>query len=187
MPRSPALSTAPPVAATALLPLRLVDPAAVEALLDTAFGPDRHGRTAYRLRNGVDWLPAQSFAVVQDDRLVGSVQCWPVALFGDDGTVTPLTLLGPVAVDPAHQAGGLGKRLTRAAIHAIVDGHAPPPVLIGDPGYYGRFGFVAEPTQGWDLPGPFERHRLLVLPLSTKALPARGMIGPAFASPPDLP
>ncbi|WP_076072850.1 GNAT family N-acetyltransferase [Sphingomonas montana] len=180
----------PPAPGPAILPLALVDRAAVEALLDVAFGPDRHKRTAYRLRAGVDWIAALSFAAVRDGGLLGSVQCWPVALYstGDtpdgttDATVTPLTLLGPVAVDPAHQAGGLGKRLTRAAIHAVIEAHAPPPMLIGDPGYYGRFGFTALPTAGWDLPGPFERHRLLVLPLPDMPLPATGMIGPDVGS-----
>ncbi len=37
-----------------------------------------------------------------------------------------------------------------------------PQVLIGDPEYYGRFfGFAADQTGRWDLPGPFERRRLL--------------------------
>ena len=37
-------------------------------------------------------------------------------------------------------------------------------MLIGDPEYYGRFfGFTAERTGGWRLPGPFEPRRLLAL------------------------
>lgn len=156
----------------------MVAPAAIESLLDAAFGTDRHGRTAYRLRSGVDWLPALSFGAMADDALVGSVQCWPVRLTGPAGDRTPLTLLGPVAVDPARQQGGIGQRLTRAAIAAIRSRAAPPPMLIGDPGYYGRFGFIAAPTAGWNLPGPFERHRLLVLPMPGVALPAIGSIGP---------
>ena len=38
---------------THLAPLDQADPAAVERLLDAAFGTDRHRRTAYRLREGV--------------------------------------------------------------------------------------------------------------------------------------
>ena len=165
-----------------IVPLARFDVAAIETLLDAAFGPDRHTRTAYRLRHGVDWIPTLSFAAADGAMLLGSVQCWPVQLTAADGTATPLTLLGPVAVDPARQQGGIGKRLTRAAIHAAIAHHAPPLMLIGDPGYYGRFGFTAAPTAGWDLPGPFERHRLLVLPVVATPLPDRGMIGPAFAS-----
>ncbi len=34
--------------------------------------------------------------------------------------------------------------------------------MIGDPEYYGRFfGFTADATANWELPGPVERRRLL--------------------------
>lgn len=161
-----------------LAPLSRIAPAAVEMLLDTAFGAERRGRTAYRVRAGLDWLPDLSFAAVEKDVLLGSVQCWPVALRMADGGAHPLTLLGPVAVDPAWQGAGLGKRLTRAAIAAAEANRAPPLVLIGDPDYYTRFGFDAGPTAGWSLPGPFEARRLLALVRPGEALPREGMLGP---------
>lgn len=145
------------------LPISAVDPAAVEALLDRAFGRDRHGRTAYRLRAGVREVPELSFAAVENGTLVGTIQCWPVDLTGDDGRVWPLVMVGPVAVEPARQRGGLGKELVHQALDAAVeldmDGAM---MLIGDPEYYGRFwGFSDEATGDWRLPGPVERHRLL--------------------------
>ncbi|HEX8445530.1 MAG TPA: N-acetyltransferase [Sphingomonas sp.] len=168
---------------TNILPLTLVAPSAIERLLDAAFGVDRHARTAYRLRAGVDWIADLSFAALAGDVLVGSVQCWPIALTTPGGETVPLTLLGPVAVDPARQHAGIGQRLTRAAIAAIRAHAAPPPLLIGDPEYYGRFGFVAAPTAGWDLPGPFEPHRLLLLPTPGRVLPTAGMVGPRVTMP----
>jgi len=52
-------------------------------------------------------------------------------------------------------------------------------VMIGDPEYYGRFwGFSAEPTQEWQLPGPYEKHRLLVRCDNPAVLPVTGMLGP---------
>ncbi|MFN9578520.1 MAG: GNAT family N-acetyltransferase, partial [Novosphingobium sp.] len=47
-----------------LIPLDNVDPALVEARLDRAFEPERRQRTAYRLREGLDWLPGLSFAAI---------------------------------------------------------------------------------------------------------------------------
>ena len=47
-----------------LIPLEAVDPAMVEELLDVVFGPERHSRTAYAIREGTDWLPALSFAAL---------------------------------------------------------------------------------------------------------------------------
>jgi predicted N-acetyltransferase YhbS len=53
-----------------------------------------------------------------------------------------------------------------------------PLVLIGDPEYYGRhFGFIADATANWELPGPFERRRLLAR-THGRDLPYRGMLGP---------
>jgi predicted N-acetyltransferase YhbS len=79
---------------------------------------------------------------------------------GGDGTRCPLVLVGPVAVAPERQQAGVGRRLMQAALDAAGDDTAL--MLIGDPEYYGRFfGFSAEHTGGWRLPGPVERRRLL--------------------------
>ncbi|WP_414714565.1 GNAT family N-acetyltransferase, partial [Sphingopyxis sp.] len=77
-----------------------IEPQAVEDLLDAAFGSDRFGRTAYRIRAGVDAVPALSFAAVEDGMLIGTIQCWPVAHRGAEGHATPLVMVGPVAVRP---------------------------------------------------------------------------------------
>ncbi len=53
-------------------------------------------------------------------------------------------------------------------------------MMIGDPEYYGRFfGFTADATGEWDLPGPFEKRRLLARAVNGHSLPTgTGMIGP---------
>ena len=156
-----------------IAPLSDADPNAVEALLDAAFGLDRHRRTAYRIREGMEAIPALSFAAFDEGTLVGTLQSWPVSV-GE----TPLTLVGPVAVTPDVQRGGIGRALMTALIDTAPDA---PMVMIGDPEYYGRFfGFSADATGSWDAPGPVERHRLLAR--NTDGLPATGRLGPrAFA------
>ena len=149
-----------------IIPLSDIPPAAVEALLDRAFGIDRHGRTAYRLRTGTQALPGLSLAAVDDGgMLLGTIQCWPVQLAGDEGVVTPMILVGPVAVEPAIQRGGIGQRLMTQMLAAADASELPGSdalMLVGDPEFYGRFfGFTAETTGGWSLPGPFEPRRLL--------------------------
>ena len=163
-----------------LIPLDNVDPALVEELLDRAFEPERRQRTAYKVRGDADWLPALSFAALdEDDRLAGTIQCWPVALDTPEGRAVPMIMVGPVAVLPEHQGAGFGKALVSAAI-ASLDPRAPlPQVMIGDPEYYGRFwGFSAEHTGGWTLPGPWEPHRLLVRCDNPAVLPREGKLGP---------
>jgi len=67
-----------------LSPLPEAELHAVELLLDAAFGADRRGRTAYKLREGMAPIPELSLAAFEDDRLVGALQCWPIALHGAD-------------------------------------------------------------------------------------------------------
>ena len=163
-----------------IIPLDNVDPVLIEQLLDCAFEPERRQRTAYKVREGMDWLPALSFAALDgDEMLVGSIQCWPVALSDEHGRAHPMIMVGPVAVMPEHQGEGYGKALVSASL-ACIDSRAPlPQVMIGDPEYYGRFwGFTNQYTGGWNLPGPFDQPRLLVRCENPAVLPAKGMLGP---------
>ena len=167
-----------------LVPLSSVDPSLVETLLDESFGEGRHARTAYRIREGTQWLEGLSFgALDDDDYLAGSIQLWPVALTDPQGRPHPLIMVGPVAVMPGRQGEGFGKALMAASLGAIdaafEDGAPPfPQVLIGDPEYYGQWGFAADHTGGWHCPGPFERDRLLLRTGNPAILPAEGMLGP---------
>lgn len=168
-----------------IVPLDRVEPADVEALLDAAFGADRKARTAYRMREGVSAVPALSFAAIDGDRLVGTLQSWPVALEGHDGSLTPMTLVGPVAVLPEIQRSGLGRRMMEALVAAAAEHGHDALMMIGDPEYYGRFfGFTADATEGWQVPGPVERRRLLARISRPGGVPAEGCIipDPAFAS-----
>lgn len=163
-----------------IIPLADVDPALVEQLLDAAFEPTRHQRTAYKVREGMEPLGNLSFAALDDDdMLAGTIQCWPVALTDADGRMHPMIMVGPVAVIPHLQGEGFGKALMTAALTAI-DPRAPlPQVLIGDPEYYERlFGFSSAHTGGWRLPGPYEQHRLLCRTANPAVLPQEGMLGP---------
>ncbi|MEE8104667.1 MAG: N-acetyltransferase [Planctomycetota bacterium] len=54
--------------------------------------------------------------------------------------------LGPVAVLPAHQRVGIGSKLVRAGLQVITDLGANGCILVGDPGYYARFGFRLSPS-----------------------------------------
>lgn len=134
----------------------------VEALLDARFGPARHNRTAYRLRDGAAALPHFSVCALGDDQLVGSLQCWPIALRTLGGDLLPLILLGPVAVAADHEGQGIASAMMRASLAALDAAASPPVLLIGDAPFYGRFGFSAAATRHWSVPGPVDRARLLL-------------------------
>lgn len=160
-----------------LRPLHSVAATDIDALLDTAFGADRRGRTAYLIRAGMPVIDSLSFAALKDGELAGTIQCWPVALHRDDGGTVPLVMVGPVAIRPDLQGLGYGRALMaemQATADALDLGGAL--MLIGDPEYYARFGFSADCTGQWRAPGPVERHRLLAHGCAVPDAP--GMLGP---------
>ncbi|MEM7665764.1 MAG: N-acetyltransferase [Pseudomonadota bacterium] len=167
-----------------LIPLSAVDPAMIEELLDLVFGEERHARTAYRMRAGMEWLEALSFAALdEDEMLVGTIQCWPIALVDPEERPVPLVMVGPVAVLPARQGEGFGQGLMAAMLDAEArlaseGGPTFAQVLIGDAEYYGRWGFSAAATSHWRCPGPYEPERLLARGAALAAMPREGILGP---------
>lgn len=130
------------------------DHAAIEALLDVAFGADRHRKTSYRFREGVESLPSLSLVARDGGRLVGTIAYWPVSI-GEASA--PALLLGPVAVEPALRGLGIGVTLIRRTLgKAVREGHRIA-VLVGDADYYTRFGFEAAERHDVVMPGQPDR------------------------------
>lgn len=88
-----------------------------------------------------DALPV-SLVAEREGAIVGQVAFSPaVAAGGTPGWYA----LGPLAVLPAHQRGGIGSALVRAGLDAISELGARGCILVGDPSYYSRFGFELSP------------------------------------------
>lgn len=144
------------------------DAAEREALLDRVMGPRRRSRSSEKLRRGR--LPAEGLAFVARDlggRMIGSVRLWNVRL-GDAGANA--LLLGPLAVEREFAGQGVGAALMRHAIAEARRLEHQAILLVGDAGYYGRFGFTSDLTGGISMPGPYEAHRFLALELTTDAM-----------------
>ena len=73
----------------------------------------------------------------------GHVAVSPVSI--SDGAVGWFGL-GPISVAPQHQRRGIGSLLMREALRILRQHGAVGCVVLGDPGYYGRFGFQVEPN-----------------------------------------
>lgn len=63
---------------------------------------------------------------------------------GIAGTTEALALLGPLAVSPARQRQGIGSALVRTGLRRLEKTGVTQVCVLGDPGWYGRFGFVPE-------------------------------------------
>jgi putative acetyltransferase len=83
-----------------------------------------------------------SLVAVEGERVLGHVAFSPVTI---DGRERGWFGLGPLAVQPQAQGQGMGQALVRAGLARLRGSAAGGCVLLGAPGYYGRFGFAACP------------------------------------------
>jgi predicted N-acetyltransferase YhbS len=155
-------AVAAPVPAEAVTPVRIVrersgDAAAVDALVLAAFGPGRFAKTAERLREAA--ALAAGFCALEGERLIGSVRLWSITV-GEARSV----FLGPIAVDASSRRGGLGAELVQACIEEAKAMKLDGVLLVGDPPYFSRFGFLPAPDAV--LSGPVDRRRVMWLPIT---------------------
>jgi putative acetyltransferase len=87
-----------------------------------------------------------SLVAESDGKVVGHI-AFSAAAIGD--SLTGWFLLGPVAVRPARQGEGIGRTLVETGLDALRSRGACGCVLVGDPAFYGRFGFRQHPGVEW--------------------------------------
>jgi predicted N-acetyltransferase YhbS len=142
----------------------------IEALLDAAFGPERHARPSYPLRDGLPPVATLCFAAREAGTLIGTIRYWPLAIPGAQAGL----LLGPIAVNAAHSGRGVGSRLvTESLAAARVQGHDAV-AAIGEGGFLGRFGFRPAGEFGLGFPAPVPPERFHALELAPGTLAGRG-------------
>ena len=120
---------------------RAGDQAAVSALITSAFAGAAHasGEEAAiveRLRADGDLTLA--LVAVKNEPIIGQVAFSPVTI---DGAKCGWYGLGPVAVAPERQRGGIGAALIERGLSQLEQNGAGGCVVLGDPAYYSRFGF----------------------------------------------
>ena len=128
------------------------DVGAVRAVTGAAFGGPScpEARLVDELRATDAWLGRFSLvAVGSSGAVVGHV-------LGSRAHVSslPVLALGPLSVHPDHQRRGVGKALVHTLLGAADACDEPLVVLLGDPGYYGRFGFHLAAGYGIEPPVP---------------------------------
>ena len=130
------------------------DRAAIAALLDAAFGGSAESRLVERLRAGGDVV--LELVATERDEIVGHVLFSRLKV-EDAGPAFDAVALAPLAVSPARQRAGTGSALVEAAHAMLAQAGERLSIVLGDPGYYARFGYGRERAAGFesDYAGPY--------------------------------
>ena len=118
---------------------------AIAALTTAAFAKAPHaGGNEAEIIAGLRAAGDLALSLVATDamRLIGQVAFSPVSISDGSGGWFGL---GPVSVLPQLQGHGIGGRLIRAGLERLAERGAQGVVLLGNPDYYGRFGFRSDP------------------------------------------
>ena len=99
------------------------------------------------LRDDAGWISTLSMVAECEDEVIGHVVCTRGRL----GVLEALGL-GPISVLPNRQRRGVGSALMHAVIGAADACGERLIALLGDPGFYSRFGFVPASEHRVDAP-----------------------------------
>jgi putative acetyltransferase len=122
------------------------DVAAIEAVTISAFLNAPHtSHTEHFIVNALRKAGELTLSLVAEAEgtVIGHVAVSPVSI--SDGTPGWFGL-GPISVMPEHQNRCAGSRLMREALRILREQGAAGCVLLGEPKFYSRFGFLANPN-----------------------------------------
>ena len=136
----------------------------VEQLLDLVFTPRRKLLSSYHLRSLTNKVNMLSYVIKDNsNNVVGSIRFWNIKI---EGHSSRGLLLGPLAIHPIYQSEGLGEKLVFNCIEQARTDKWNWVVLVGDLGYYSKFGFSNDPTIGISIGDGFDNERLLGLDIN---------------------
>lgn len=120
------------------------DAEAIRALTEAAFRDAPHGSgTEAAIVDALRAAGALSLSLVarENGQITGHVAFSPVRIDTGEGQWFGL---GPISVHADHRRRGIGAALVREGLSRLRQQGAAGVVLLGDPAWYGRFGFVSD-------------------------------------------
>lgn len=146
------------------------DHAAIAAVVAAAFGQPDEARLVEALRGVAGFDPALSLVAVRRAAIVGHVLFSPIHIERPDGACIDALALAPLAVLPELQRRGIGSALALRGLEACRRIGPPRVIVLGDRGYYERFGFQPAAQFGITPPAGLPPEHLMAMELSPGAL-----------------
>ena len=161
------------------------DAAAVRSVHEAAFPTAAEADLVEKLRK----TGKASVSLVAEDegRIVGHILFSPVTF--DPPLDVVAFGLAPMAVLPGHEKHGVGRRLVQNGLAESHSNGACMVVVLGDPGYYGRFGFERASRHGLRNEFGVEENFMVFMLDSHEHPPPGTMVkyAPEFTLPTDSP
>ncbi|MAS14266.1 MAG: GNAT family N-acetyltransferase [Nitratireductor sp.] len=123
------------------------DREAIHALLLAAFDGDAEAQLVRALHTDGDVV--LSLVAEREGALCGHVLFSRLHVVKDE-TRFPAVALAPLAVSPTHQRQGIGARLVEEAHQRLITNGETLSVVLGEPVYYGRFGYRHEDAAAFE-------------------------------------
>lgn len=92
------------------------------------------------LRSGNNYIPELALVAEEDNKLIGHIMLTEAHISNDSETFSTL-LLAPISVVLEYRDKGVGSSLINESFRLAKSMGHTSVVLVGDPAYYGRFGF----------------------------------------------
>lgn len=122
-----------------------------EAFLTAEHADGTEGELVGRLRSSPDFLPGYEIAAEDRGEWIGHAMMTRGSVPTKEGDL-PVLVLAPVSVALPHRRKGVGAQLVETLLEKGRREGWAGAVVLGDPAYYGRFGFVEASTFGWTFP-----------------------------------
>lgn len=129
-------------------PVTPADYTAISVLVVSAFGQNNEHRLIETLREA--GAIALELVALRDGQIVGHI------CFSQMDAPQGWWALAPVSVAIAHQGKGVGGELIRCGLDRARQDAASAVVVLGNPSYYRRFGFVFDGASALSTPFPIQ-------------------------------
>ncbi len=168
--------------AVAIRPATGADVAPIDALLRTSFPHPEEADLLRDLCIAGDMVLTLVAYDEDSDALAGAIVFSRMAVTVA-GQAVPAVALAPLAVAPAYRRQGVAEALIHAAHDRLESAGVVLSFVLGDPAFYGRFGYDAAVARNFD--SPYAGEHFMALPLQGGLVPCgvreAALHAPAFS------
>lgn len=145
------------------------DRPAIYEVVSTAFGRTPEAELIDVIRQSPNFIPELSLVAKEEGNVLGHILLSRILIEAEERIISALAL-APLAVTPSRQHQGIGSQLVQVGLSRCRElGHTIV-VVLGEPQYYGRFGFQTASKFSVQAPFVVPDEAFMVLELKPGAL-----------------